>query len=353
VDPALTLKVHVNYQAGRGDTTRKNYATGVKAFEDFLSKEHVFQGMFAAHMCSDVKPTIREIETALMFYVTWLRENRGRLIRSHDPTQKWGILTSSIKNYVVHVAQFFEDIGAPLPKRLNLSRYKRTLAGLDNAEVALPLPEYEIFRCTLLFLRECFHWLDMSDPDTFMFWTLVTSASSNAFRLKGLGLVRSKPEALRKPADVVRVKHLTFTPNIFRPTASTLFRAKTKTSKNVHITWGMAKNSVVNPVMYQRNYLFNRKITSTADNNQPLWQWSSGDIVTADSTLWVVKGLMLLQNIDPRKYNKISFRHGGAQEVTNQLLDMGNINKVQRLAHRWSSRSVSWKRYSDVPLRFK
>jgi hypothetical protein len=142
VDPTLTLQVHVNYQAGRGDNTRKNYATGVKAFTDFLSRECIFQDMFAAHMCSDIKPTIREIETALMFFVTWLRENRGRLFRPLDPSKKWGIKMKSIKNYVVHVAQFFDDIGAPLPKRIDFSRYKRTLAGLDNAEVELPLPEY-------------------------------------------------------------------------------------------------------------------------------------------------------------------------------------------------------------------
>jgi hypothetical protein len=110
---------------------------------------------------------------------------------------------------------------------------------------------------------------------------------------------------------------------------------------------------VVNPVAFQRKYLFNRGITNTSDVEAPLWQWTSGDVVTADAVLWVVKGLMLLRDIDPRDFNKISFRHGGAQEVTDQLLSMGNITKIQRLAHRWSARSVSWKRYSDVPLSFK
>lgn len=288
-----------------------------------------------------------------MFFVTWLRENRGRLTRTGFPSQKWGIKSSSIKNYVVHVVQFFDDVGAPLPKRINFSRYNRTLAGLDNAEVALPLPEYRVFRCTLQFLRTCFPYLDLSDPDTVMFWTVTTSASSNAFRLKGIGLVRSKPEAVRRPSDVVRVRDLSFSPNIFKPTASTLFRAKTKTAKKVYITWGLAKNKVINPVAFQRKYLFNRGITNTSKSDAPLWQWTNGDIVTADSVLWVVKGLMLLRGINPTEFDKISFRHGGAQEVTDQLLSMGNLTKIQRLAHRWSARSISWKRYSDVPLSFK
>ena len=303
--------------------------------------------MFACYLCAKHKPEIQAVETALMYYVVWLRENRGRL-------NKTGIKASSIRNYVVHVANFFDDVGSSLPNRSKFSRYNRTLAGLENLEDTLALPEFRVFRVTLQFLRKgCFKLLDLSDPDTVMFWTLITSAVTNAFRLKGIGLVRSKPDAVRNPIEVVRVQHLTFKPNMLRPLSSTLFKKRTKTSKNVDISWGYSKNNVINPVKYQRQYLLNRGFTSTDNNTEPLWQWSSGNIATADSVLWVVKGLMLLNNLNPYDYDKISFRHGGAQEVTNQLHHMKAVQKIQRIAHRWSKKSTSWRRYSDIPHDFK
>lgn len=246
VDPPLTKSVHITYSKGRGESTRQNYSTGVKAFADFLSKNPYFHNMFACYLCAKHKPEIQAVETALMYYVVWLRENRGRL-------NKTGIKASSIRNYVVHVANFFDDVGSTLPDRSKFSRYNRTLAGLENLEDTLALPEFRVFRVTLQFLRKgCFKLLDLSDPDTVMFWTLITSAVTNAFRLKGIGLVRSKPDAVRNPIEVVRVQHLTFKPNMLRPLSSTLFKKRTKTSKNVDISWGYSKNNVINPVKYQR-----------------------------------------------------------------------------------------------------
>ena len=63
----------------------------------------------------------------------------------------------------------------------------------------------------------------------------------------------------------------------------------------------------------------------------------------------------MLQGINPFDFDKISFRHGGAQEATNQLYTsiVRDIGKVQRIAHRWAGQSFSWRRYSDLPYAFK
>ena len=91
--------------------------------------------------------------------------------------------------------------------------------------------------------------------------------------------------------DVVRCGHLTFKPNIYRPKSSDLFRKKTKTDREVDITWGACPGYICNAVGAQRQYLLLRGNGKPIPADEPLWQWSNGQIVTVNSVMWVLKGL--------------------------------------------------------------